>query len=245
MKHLGYSVHGSHYFITNFNKDKPKLTRKRCSRGLDAGFVVNHFGSFVLRREYYEVFRLLGGLITGRDAIIHQWAQWTTAAGRGTDLSVEKAIHVLMTEPNTERNVLVARRVYSNYIASGRAMRCVWTDRRITQADLEVDHAIPYSLWANNDLWNLLPSNRYTNSRKRDQIPSPELVRKREKDICSCWQLLRSEFQEQFDRETRLSLLGFKASMGERWWGSQGVEALSTKCHYLITERGFPSWQGM
>ena len=242
MKHLGYSVHGTHYYITEFKKNRPRLTKKRCSVALDASFVLDYFGTFVLRREYFDVFRLLGGLITGRDAIIHQWAQWTSAAGRGAGLSVEKVIQVLMTEPNTERNVVAARRIYSDYLDSGGPMRCVWTGRLITRSDLEVDHAIPFSLWANNDLWNLLPAHKHTNSRKRDRVPSPELIRKREKSIRNYWRVLRGEYREQFDREARLSLLGLRFQLESERWEHQGVAALSSKCHYLIHERGFPFW---
>ncbi|WP_418156223.1 HNH endonuclease domain-containing protein [Pseudomonas aeruginosa] len=49
--------------------------------------------------------------------------------------------------------------------------RCTWSGRPLNQR-FAVDHAIPFSLWANNDLWNLLQVDQQVNANKSDKLPS-------------------------------------------------------------------------
>ena len=45
--------------------------------------------------------------------------------------------------------------------------------KRLTERSLDIDHCFPWSAWACDDLWNLLPSDRTVNQRqKRDRLPS-------------------------------------------------------------------------
>ncbi|WP_418887615.1 HNH endonuclease domain-containing protein [Leeuwenhoekiella marinoflava] len=49
-----------------------------------------------------------------------------------------------------------------------------------------MDHVIPFSVWKNNDLWNLLPAAAHINARKRDKIPAPELIARQRGHIGKC-----------------------------------------------------------
>jgi len=240
MKHLGFSFFKRHYSLVSFNKDSARLTPAKLQTAIDPEFLIENFGTFSLRRDFYELFRFLGGFITGTDAIMYQWAEWTANAKKEKGISVSQALQVLMTSPETQRNVQDARRVYDRLLAENGYLRCVWTNRYVRGDNLEIDHAIPFSLWANNDLWNLLPTHRYTNSSKRDRVPSPELVQDRANQIEAYWDKLRTVYTDLFDREFRVSLVGLK-DLGANW-PDLGITALADRCHYLIEERGFEIW---
>jgi len=51
---------------------------------------------------------------------------------------------------------------------------------------------LPFARWKNNNLWNLLPAISTVNSKKRDKIPEPALLHKREDVIQDYWQILHA-----------------------------------------------------
>jgi len=65
---------------------------------------------------------------------------------------------------------------------------CVWSGALIHQNDMDIDHILPYSVWFNNDLWNLLPTERNLNQKKKkDKISTRELITKRADTIVDYW----------------------------------------------------------
>ena len=59
----------------------------------------------------------------------------------------------------------------------GEATHCVWSGKRLSAANLDIDHCLPWSAWPCGDLWNLVPSDREVNQRgKRDRLPSAETM---------------------------------------------------------------------
>jgi CRISPR/Cas system Type II protein with McrA/HNH and RuvC-like nuclease domain len=115
---------------------------------------------------------------------------------------------------------------------------CVWTGNPITSYD--VDHMIPFSVWKNNDLWNLLPSQSKTNNQKRDKIPSTDLIEKRKDLILHYWNLINENQSQRFQKEIRVALLGNSSSTG---WQEIAIKQLQSSCNYLITNRGYEEWK--
>jgi len=64
-------------------------------------------------------------------------------------------------------------RKLANRLADENALFCVWTGKRLKADRFDIDHNLPWSAWACNDLWNLLPTDRVINQKtKRDALPS-------------------------------------------------------------------------
>jgi hypothetical protein len=63
---------------------------------------------------------------------------------------------------------------------------------------MHVDHALPWSLWRSNDLWNLLPVESAVNSQKGARLPSRTRVESRRSSILSSWQILFEAEREVF-----------------------------------------------
>ena len=74
---------------------------------------------------------------------------------------------------------------------------CVWTGQR-HKNNFEIDHVIPFSLWRNNDLWNLLPCSVKTNRNKKDKLPAGNLFTKRKYALAHYWILNNSFNQKRF-----------------------------------------------
>jgi SAM-dependent methyltransferase len=74
-------------------------------------------------------------------------------------------------------------------LATGQTIRCVWSDERLNERTLDIDHCLPWSAWPCDDLWNLLPAHRKINQHlKRDQIISAELLQRSQGLIGEWWQ---------------------------------------------------------
>jgi len=99
---------------------------------------------------------------------------------------------------------------------------------------------IPFSIWKNNDLWNLLPSHKKINAKKGDKIPSPKLIDDRYNKIVNYWEELQKIHPKRFKREITFSLVGNDYNNKE--WRDLAIDRLKEKCEYLINIRGLEEW---
>jgi hypothetical protein len=118
-------------------------------------------------------------------------------------------------------------------------MECVWSGKVLTRKTSDIDHVLPFSVWFNNDLWNLLPSDKKINNQKRDKIPSPKLIKKRADAIIGYWKLYERQWKHRFNNELYVSLLNDNRS---DYLYEEALESLLKKASYLIYDRGFNSF---
>jgi hypothetical protein len=108
-------------------------------------------GYVFLHADLWRELSLMGHWI--HEALILRWAQLISRLSK-REIPPEKTIGpLLLRELNSEREQDAARMIYFQLPD----LRCVWTGSLIKQ-DFHVDHMIPFALWRNNDLWNLLPA---------------------------------------------------------------------------------------
>lgn len=166
-----------------------------------------------------------------QDALILRWAELVNRLAKD-EVSVDLVVARLLEAPDAPREQSAAREVYE----ASDDLECVWTGRSLQQSTFHVDHAIPYSLWRNNDLWNLLPAHRAVNAEKSDSIPATALLRCRRDAIVHCWELTRSRLPHRFENEARAQLGGpggasvDLARLFERLVESAEVTALQRAC---------------
>jgi hypothetical protein len=64
-----------------------------------------------------------------------------------------------------------------------------------------VDHVLPFSLWRNNDLWNLLPADPLVNREKGDSLPTHALLKRRREAIVGYWDVVHRANPVRFEHE--------------------------------------------
>ena len=134
---------------------------------LESGRVFQFDGqsrSVLMSADLWRELSLLGHWIV--DAVIVRWAALTERFARRQSISSGEVLPLLLARPDPDRVTAVARGIY----LAAHADRCVWSGRRLGARNFVVDHAIPFSLWGNNDLWNLLPADADINARKSDKL---------------------------------------------------------------------------
>ena len=172
------------------------------------------------------------------DATVLRWAELTVEISRGTPepLQPSQVIDALLTAPLAERDVQAARRLYADL--DGKV--CVWTDRNLSEA-FDVDHAIPFALWRNNDLWNLLPASTAANQHKRDRLPSRSLLRSRRSCILGYWSRMREAHPVRFDFEVERLAGQVSARGGDCGHRFFGVVAEAVE--FTALQRGVERWE--
>ena len=74
-----------------------------------------------------------------------------------------------------ERDLKLAGRFWKGYLAENPDLRCIYSGQIITTANLSLDHFLPWSFVAHDQLWNIIPTPKSVNSAKNDWLPSLNL----------------------------------------------------------------------
>lgn len=170
-----------------------------------------------------------------RDSLIMRWAELCRQFGATLPhVTIGRALERLLVKPDVAREQSIARKIYLN----SPDLRCVWSEKALTTTNMDVDHALPYSLWQNNDLWNLLPSHKRINNQKRDQIPSNSLLLDAMDRIIYNWQFAHSAEPELFEFEVTRTLGEFSP----RYWEKPLFDHMKRKAEVAVFQRGAVVW---
>lgn len=234
MRYIGNSVAKQDYSIYQYQAS----AKRKISQEIDTGYLVAQFGTFSIPLEYHEAFQVLGSFISGQDAILFKWAEFSVRAS-GKILSMHQVLDEVLQSPVTGRDILASQRLYKEILKRNGKVYCVWSGKLVNSYD--IDHIIPFTVWKNNDLWNLLPVTSVINNKKSDKIPAIELIENQRELITHYWHILHEAQQHRFQKEIQAALLGYTPAID---WEATGIERLKNTCGYLINVRGFESWQG-
>ena len=68
-----------------------------------------------------------------------------------------------------------ANKFWKEYLQDNPALRCIYSGEAITSYNLSLDHFIPWSFVAHDQLWNIIPTPKSVNSAKNDWLPCIKL----------------------------------------------------------------------
>ena len=143
----------------------------------------------------------------------------------------------MLQRPETERDIKAIKEIYKEISP----LRCVWSNKTLTKK-FDVDHVIPFSLWHNNDLWNLLPADPKVNNHKRDKIVSPKIIQESEERIVFYWRKTKECYEKRFLTELQTTLL--REVPKENKWEKQALGALGEIVEFVTLQRGLERWEG-
>jgi hypothetical protein len=103
-----------------------------------------------------------------------------------------------------------------------------------------VDHAIPFALWGNNDLWNLVPADPRVNLSKSDKLPATELLEESKPRIVASWDVLRDRLPEAFDRQAQALAGESLAKTGA--WPEKLFSRFREAVEFTALQRGIERW---
>lgn len=237
MKYIGSNASGNY---TIFKGDKFFQKFKQGERVTQSA-LIQRFGVFSIPLDIFEAFQYLGSFLLGTDSIMFAWAKFSAELSGNSQFGQAEVWSVLQQMPNAERDVLESKKAFENLLKAESQLFCVWSGKPIQ--NLAIDHVLPFAIWKNNDLWNLLPAESKVNGNKSDKIPSLKLLKRQEPLIVGYWQKLRLASPIQFDKDLRHGLLRPNLPNFEKTWEKEAMDSLRSKCDYLIHTRGLEEWK--
>jgi len=192
-------------------------------------------GYIIIPSTIWKELSLMGSWI--QDATILRWASLTSHLSKGV-VKPSEVIDCLLTTPIPERDVYSARSFYDSL----NTKECVWTGKTITDK-YDVDHAIPFVLWKNNDLWNLFPSDSKVNSNKKDKLPTSFIINKRKDIIVYYWEQIKNKYPARFEYEAeKFGGIGFFNNIQNNWQNSL-FSSFTEAVEITAIQRGIQRWQ--
>jgi len=171
------------------------------------------------------------------EAVILRWANLSAKFGAAKGIGIEKVLPLLIVSPEPERATLQARKAFEK----ARLNRCTWTGKRLSR-NFAVDHAIPFSLWGNNDLWNLLQVDPKVNLNKSDKLPTIALVEERRIAICEDWSILREESPVVFDSQASAFVGAPISKSSDASWKDELFRIFRQSIEVTAMQRGVVRW---
>ena len=149
-------------------------TTRRPTRSADGRLTAGYLESFGTLRVPIHLWMAIRRLSVWIEPAISRRVEVAHADVRrpsGTASSTSRRLHDAMKWLEPERDVRLAREEADRLMAAG-PLHCVWTGRRLSRRNLDIDHCFPWAIWPCGDLWNLMPAHRQVNQHeKRNLLP--------------------------------------------------------------------------
>ena len=196
----------------------------------NSSFVVGNFGYFSISEQHYNIFRYIGQTLYGTSTIMAKWKQKTNSLNANQE-TIKDIIEKLSSDTIEIRETTSIRKILSQ------DKECIWSGKELNGKNYDVDHVLPFSVWFNNDLWNMLPTDRVLNQqRKKAKIPTRKLIEKRSDVIMNYWSDYQQAMPLLFKSQVEVALIG-KDVIEDKILDT-AIESLCKKSDYLIYDRG-------
>lgn len=195
--------------------------------------VLSAFGRVCFPSNLWREMNLVGHWIG--QAIILRWAELSFDFAKKA-IPVSDILARLIVCPETERSVHDIKGLYQKIPH----LKCVWSNKDLRNNRFDVDHVIPFSLWHNNDLWNLLPTSPKVNNHKRDKVVSHATLCASEERVVYYWRTAMEAYPQRFQAELSRTLL--RGSFHKDLWEKQALSSLFEVVELVSLQRGVERW---
>jgi SAM-dependent methyltransferase len=167
-----------------------------------------------------------------------RWAEESHRFSKAT-VDVGTVLDLLTRDLVAERNVRLSRDVFAG-LNRERSLAFTWSSAPL-RAGFDIDHIIPYVMWHNNDLWNLVPAHPRVNNSKRDKLVVRDKLLERRDFVIEAWKVQRERLAQRFDRD--LSNL-LERPPNPRNWELPAFNRLAEAIEATALRRQSARWQG-
>lgn len=235
VKFSGSSFDDQNFFVVGDSGSK-SFTKKNLSIN-PKSFLDTCTTIGIKQSAYYELYRY-GAWI--EDSITLRWARFTESLSMNSSSKITSGeiITLLSRDFVVQRDTQFARKLYDQYKNEVGVLKSIWSSNNISQ--YEVDHLLPYSIYANNDLWNLLPASKSENGSKSDKLVSTNLLNKQKGTIIPYWEYIKDNATDRFKNEVYSS---FNIDPIANNWKDNLMLAISEQLEITSSLRGLKRWE--
>jgi SAM-dependent methyltransferase len=225
--YAGGSLKGSQAY---FRFEGRRRAKGRCTSSDKA---IGNLGCILVSSGTWREMSLIGHWIS--ESLIIRWAELTNEISNKL-VAVKDVIEKLLIRPVAERNVQFSKSIYKKLPG----LECVWTGVKVADS-FAIDHAIPFSLWFNNDLWNLFPAASGVNAKKSDRLVSGQTLKNSRDRIIYYWEVIKANTEERFLNEINHALLRKRVERNN--WQIAAFSGLVENVEILAIQRGLERWE--
>jgi SAM-dependent methyltransferase len=178
--------------------------------------------------------------------LLAEWVRQTRdfAERAGRTIATDDVLDALRwLEPT--RDTGFVRGLAAARLARGAPVACIWTGEQLRAGAMDVDHCLPWSAWACNDLWNLLPASPAANRTKSGLIVAAPALAEAKPRILDWWRSGYLDADEatraRFAEEARSTLPIAQDRAPDL---DELFSALDFRRLRLRQETGLPEWKG-
>lgn len=180
-------------------------------------------------------------------AILAEWIRLMSSYAERQNRIINPAqVSKAMVWDDPKRDISIARDRALSLMTSGE-LRCVWSNKKLTANNLDIDHCFPWYSWPCGDLWNLLPAERSVNQhQKRNRLPAANILQLASDRIIYWWN--QAYFNEPTHILTRrfmneaISTLPGLATIGTKVELEDIYEAMHIQRARLHQTQQIPEW---
>lgn len=246
------------HYMTFPGKNNPIFEAKKKRNRMPSGSfcldedILRSFGDMLIPLHLWKALSRYDAWI--EPALQGEWIRLMESYQEG--LGVEKDLRVIIeamkwSEPR--RDVSTVKEIARRFLDKNQLF-CIWSGKKLTEKNLDIDHCFPWAAWPCDDLWNLFPTNASTNRNKRDKLPSSKVLLQSSERMMEWWSsaFIKNESQpirRRFFVEAQGTLV-----MNPNWNieiqpSERSLEilfnALSLKRVSLKTDQGIEEWEGV
>ncbi len=220
-------------FITT---DRFLSSRKRNLQGLSD--YINSKGCVRLKLDLFFEMQVFGNILS--DAIAIKWAQESVrlSAKRNTQVTLQEVMPHVLIDIFEERDQSIAREIANTLLEEEHHLTCIYSGKEL-RSKYDMDHILPYSIFYNNDLWNLVPVAPVVNNKKSDKIIALETLNASKKRLLEYWDYVADAKQFQFSTELKSTLRIDTISAS---WHNQLFNAVARQADITAQHRGLTRW---
>jgi SAM-dependent methyltransferase len=192
-----------------FQVETSRTTKPKESLLLDHAFL-SSLGKFMVPSHVWDALTRFSVWI--EPALINEWLSLMASykTNQLNQLTKSDYLNLLNWDDPTRSTQKVRMRVEE--LMQQQAVQCCWSGSKIRLNNYAVDHAIPFSRWPNNDLWNLLPTHFSINAKKSDKLPTGGKLAASRASIVHWWKQAWQDTQKEFFTQANLALPNLSAS---------------------------------
>jgi len=192
-----------------------------------------NLGSILVPSSTWREMCLIGHWVA--ESLVLRWAELTHEISK-RQVAVKNVVELLLRRPEADRDVQLARSIYSDIPDR----MCVWTGLSLRKK-FAVDHTMPFSIWRNNDLWNLLPTSPKVNADKSDKLVSLNALTSSRDRIVYYWEMMRERVESRFFLEIERSLV--RGEYDKKNWQQAAFAGLVENVETVAVHRGLRRWE--
>ncbi|ACS79718.1 HNH endonuclease domain-containing protein [Maridesulfovibrio salexigens] len=172
------------------------------------------------------------------DAIAVQWGNECVRLQKKQNRNLAEILPYLFVDAFEERNQNEARNLIKEILQHGEKVFCIYSGKPLPKK-YDMDHLLPYAIFFNNDLWNLVPSLPTVNNKKSNKIITLDTLDESKSRLFAFWNQTRSVAEEQFcsELEATLQIDPLKSN-----WEQKTFSVVSKQAELTAQFRGLPRW---